>query len=106
MANLGKWAFIGGLAIAVLGGLGLEQTWFVWVLAVLGLIVGFMNVKGPETQSFLLAAIGLMLSATAVQAVPFVGGMVTSVVANLVVFLAPAVLVVALKALFATARMT
>lgn len=104
MANLGKWAFIGGLAIAVLAGLGLEQVWFVWVLAMLGLIVGFMNVTGPETQGFLIAAIGLMLSATAVQAVPFVGDLVTRVVANLIVFIAPAVLVVALKALLATAR--
>ncbi len=104
MANLGKWAFIGGLVIAVLAGLGLEQTWFVWVLAILGLIVGFMNVTGAETQGFLLAAIGLMLSATAVQAVPYVGELATRIVANLVVFIAPAVLVVALKALLVTAR--
>jgi hypothetical protein len=104
MDKIGKWAFIAGLVIAVLAGIGLEQIWFAWVLVILGLVVGFLNVTGEETQGFLLAAIGLMLSATAVQAVPFVGGMVTRIVGNLVVFIAPAVLVVALKALLQTAK--
>jgi hypothetical protein len=45
-----------------------------------------------------------MLSATAVQSIPFVGEMVTRIVSNIIVFIAPAVLVVALKALFETAK--
>jgi hypothetical protein len=104
MANIGKWAFIAGLAIAVLAGLGVDANWVMWLLAVLGLVVGFLNVTSEETQSFTLAAIALMLSATAVQDLPMVGGLLTNVMVNLVVFIAPAVLVVALKGLFATAR--
>ncbi len=104
MSSIGKWAFIAGLAIAMLGGLGLEASWFSVVLAVLGLVVGFLNVTHEETQGFILAAIALMLSASAVQDLPMVGGHLTAVMINLVVFIAPAVLVVALKGLFETAR--
>ena len=104
MEKVGKYAFIVGLVLAVLAGLGLEQTWVAWILALLGLIVGFLNVGEKETQGFLLAAIGLMLSATAIHAIPFVGGMLTRIVAYLVVFIAPAVLIVALKSLLVTAK--
>jgi hypothetical protein len=104
MEKVGKWAFIAGLVLAVVAGLGFQATWMAWVLVVLGLVVGFLNVTAQESRGFLLAAIGLMLSATAVQTIPFVGGIVTRIVSNVIVFVAPAVLVVALKALFETAK--
>lgn len=104
MEKVGKWAFIAGLVLAVVAGLGVQATWIAWVLVVLGLVVGFLNVTAQESRGFLLAAIGLMLSATAVQTIPFVGGIVTRIVSNVIVFIAPAVLVVALKALFETAK--
>jgi len=104
MAKIGKCAFIIGLVIAVAAGLVLQFTWIMWLLAVLGVVVGFMNVTKEETRSFLLAAIGLMLAATSVQVVPFVGDLITRIMSNLVVFIAPAVLVVALKSLFETAK--
>lgn len=104
MQQIGKWAFIVGLVIAVLAGIGLDQTWFTWVLALLGLIVGILNVTSGETQGFLLAAIALMLSANAVQEIPFVGAQLTQILSNVVAFMAAAVLVVALRALFETVR--
>ncbi len=104
MEQLGKWAFILGLVIAVVGGLGFEQAWFVWVLAILGLVVGFLNVTGEESRGFLLAAIGLIVSANAVASIPYVGGAITQILSNIVAFIAAAVLIVALKALFETAR--
>ena len=70
MALVGKCAFVVGLVIAVAGGLGFEQAWFGWVLAVLGLIVGFLNVNDKESQTFLLAAIALIVAASAVGAIP------------------------------------
>jgi len=56
MEAIGKWAFIAGLVIAVLAAF-VDFSWVPWVLAILGLIVGFMNVSDDETQSFLIAAI-------------------------------------------------
>ena len=40
-----KCSFIVGLVIAVAGGIDFEQAWFGWVLAVLGLIVGALNIS-------------------------------------------------------------
>ena len=104
MAQVGKWVFVVGLVIAVAGGVGFEQSWFGWVLAVLGLIVGFLNISDKESQGFLLAAIALIVAANAVGAIPYIGEHVTRIIVNLVLFLGGAVLVVAVKSLFAVAR--
>jgi ATP synthase protein I len=104
MAKIGKITFIVGLVLALLAGLLIHFEWIMWVLALLGLIVGFLNVTKEETRSFLLAAIGLMLAATSVQVLPLVGDLITQIMSNLVCFIAPAVLVVALKSLFETAK--
>ena len=104
MALAGKGALVVGLVIAVVGGLGLDMAWFGWVLAALGLIVGYVNVSDEESHSFLVAAIALILAAGAIGAIPVVGGYADAIIANLVVLLGGAVLVVALKGLFATAK--
>lgn len=100
MDKAGKYAFIAGFAIAVFAGLGFQANWVAWVLAALGVVVGFLNVTGRETRGFLIAAIALILSASAVQSLPFVGGVLTSIVGNVVTFVSAAVLVVALKSIF------
>ena len=104
MALAGKGALVVGLVIAVVGGVGLDMAWFGWVLAVLGLIVGYVNVSDDESHSFLVAAIALILAAGAIGEIPVVGGYADAIIANLVVLLGGAVLVVALKGLFATAK--
>jgi hypothetical protein len=104
MQALGKWAFIIGILLAVIAAFLTQVSWIYWVLAVLGLVVGFLNITAEETRGFLLAAIALILSATAVQGIPLIGQAVTQVMANIVAFIAAAVLVVALKALFETAK--
>ena len=70
MALVGKYAFLVGLVIAVAGGVGFEQAWFGWVIAVLGLVVGFLNISDKESQTFLLAAIALIVATSAVGAIP------------------------------------
>lgn len=100
MAQVGKWAFIAGLVIAVAAGLGFNQPWVGWVLAVLGLVVGFMNVSGSESFRFLVAAIALIVAANALGGLPFVGGYASNIIAYVITFLSAAVLVVALKSLF------
>ena len=100
MEQVGKWAFIAGLVVSVAGGLGFSQSWFGWVLAILGLIVGFLNVAGRESFRFLLASIALIVAANAIGGLPYVGGYATNIIANLIAFLSAAVLVVALKSLF------
>ena len=94
--RIGTWAFIGGILLAVLAGFGqLKEAWPVWVLAVLGLVVGGMNINAEDTKKFLLAAIGLSLSANAVNALPAVGNQITEILANVVVFISAALLFIA-----------
>ena len=66
--------------------------------------VGFLNVTAEETKGFLLSAVALILSASAVQGIPLVGELVTAIMGNLVAFMSAAVLVVALKSLFESAK--
>jgi hypothetical protein len=101
---VGKWAFIAGLVLAVLLGYILGVGWAVWVLAILGVIVGLLNVTREDTERFLLAAIAFGLSVTALNTVPGLGPHITNILGYVAAFVAGAVVVVALKALFQTAR--
>lgn len=102
--KLGRWAFILGLVIAVLAGLFFQPDWAYWMLAILGVIVGLINVTAEETRGFLLAAIALILSATALNTVPVLGKALSLILPFVVAFVSGATIVVALKALFETAR--
>ena len=102
--KVGKWAFIAGLVVAVLAGLFFQPGWAIWVLAILGVIVGFINITAEDTRGFLLASIALTLSATALNSVPVLGTAFSLVFPFVVAFVAGAMIVVALKELFQTAR--
>jgi hypothetical protein len=102
--TIGKWAFIIGLVIAVLAGLFFQPGWAIWVLAILGVIVGLLNVAAEETRGFLLASIALTLSASALNTIPLIGTAFSYVLPFVVAFVAGATIVVALKELFQTAR--
>ena len=105
LAFAGKWAFIIGLVLAVVAGILFEsEEWVFWVLAVLGVIVGLLNVSREDTQGFLLAAIGFLLSATALNLIPIVGETLSQILEYVAAFVAGATIIVALKALFQTAR--
>jgi hypothetical protein len=103
-ARIGKWAFILGLVIAVLAGLLFQPDWAIWVLAILGVIVGLLNVTIEDTRGFLLAAVALTLSATALNTIPIVGTAFELILPFVVAFVAGATIVIALKELFQTAQ--
>ena len=103
-ATIGKWAFIVGLVIAVLAGLFFQPAWALWVLAILGVIVGLLNITAEDTRGFLLAAIALTLSATALNTIPIIGKAFELILPFVVAFVAGAMIVVAFKELFQTAR--
>ena len=104
LQTIGKWAFIVGLVIAVLAGLLFQPEGAIWVLAVLGVVVGLLNVAAEETRGFLLASIALTLSATALNTLPIIGTALSLILPFVVAFVAGATIVVALKELFQTAR--
>jgi len=95
------WVFVGSMLLAILAGLGqLKGNWAVWVLAVLGLFVGFLNISKLEITGFLISAIALRLSAGAIDVIPEIGGFITSILANVVIFTSALLLLVAVKEIF------
>jgi hypothetical protein len=109
--SIGKWAFILGVVIAVIAGLvggwvaGYSPA-ILLVLVILGLIVGFLNIGAKEVNDFLLSAIALILVGTIAQLasidtiIPLLGSVIQSIVSNIAAFVAPAALVVSLKAVY------
>ena len=111
--KFGEWAFIIGVIIAVIIGLfsaslsGDTQGWLVLLLVVLGLIVGLLNVTEKETTPFLIAAAALLITGTAggsLAIIPFIGLSLQGIVQSIAVFVTPAAIVVALKAIQALAK--
>jgi uncharacterized membrane protein len=104
--RVGEYAFLAGIALAILAGLVMQTGGLVAVvLVVLGIIVGLLNVTAKETMPFLTASIALLLAGSAgLEKLPFVGAFVGAVIANIMAFVAPAATIIALKTVFDLAK--
>jgi len=60
---IGAWLFLLGLVIAVIGGFW-SQSWMPWLLGIIGIVVGLVNISEKEVNSFLIAAVAFLLSVT------------------------------------------
>ncbi|MFH0836174.1 MAG: hypothetical protein V1834_03360 [Candidatus Micrarchaeota archaeon] len=107
---IGPWAFILGLVIAIIAGfLGPMDSMYALVIAVLGIIVGILNVSDKEVNLFLLSGIGFLLGASSL--IPVVTGVfgvvsgdlagwIVSILNYVIVFVSPAIAIVGIKALY------
>ena len=103
LVQVGKWSFIAGVVLAILTGF-FAISYIGFVMFVLGLIVGFLNVGDKEVNDYLIAVIALLLiGASAFQALDTlsetIGTFMESVVGNFVSFVAASGIVVAIKAI-------
>ncbi len=111
LQQLGNWAFLLGVIIAVLAGIGttfmgmdsMITAWILFVLVILGIVVGFLNIEDKEVTPFLVAAIALLATSGAIESfrrinlvLPTIGTLIYSIVAHITVFVAPAAIIVAL----------
>lgn len=106
--RVGSWAFIIGLIIAIIAGFWPLGTAMTSTLIILGLIVGFLNVTGKESNSFLFASLVLVVvtstGATALSTIKFVGPMLQNMFSAMMLFIIPAAVIVALKAIYSLAE--
>ena len=118
--NIGEMAFLGGIGLAII--LGLASSMLppmilpiLWgILAVLGIIVGLMNINDKETVSFLVATIAMSMLSTALAPVMgivstwpaggFLVGAINGFLSSIGLFVAPAAFVVAVKAVWKMAK--
>jgi len=108
--KVGHYAFIGGVLVAVIAGL-LQTTsnFFAFSIVLLGFVVGFLNIHTKEFTHFLVAAVALIVAGTtdfSVLNIIFdpLGNVLNSLFHFIQIFVAPAALVVALKAITVLAK--
>ena len=119
--SLGAWAFLIGVVLAIIIGLSTSlisiptltqySSAIYAILAILGIIVGFMNVTSKDSQTFLIAgAVLVIVSNMGMTAVTGsligigVGNIVTSIFGALLALFVPATIIVALKTVFGIAK--
>jgi len=125
MGKVAIWAFIIGALIALLVGLWqaytIEQTptqqvfttdiggWIAWLLAIIGAIVGILAMLGKgtitksEVPAFLMAGIALLVMYSVFQGFsidPWIGSLFKGISQSLAIFIAPAVGILAIKAIW------
>jgi len=101
--GIGRWSFIIGAALAVIAGLaGMMQAWVSTALLILGAVVGLLNITEKEAHSFLLSGIALLMLSPAIGGV--LGGVFADMLQYIAIFAAPAVFIVAIKAVYSLAQ--
>lgn len=103
ITRIGRWAFLGGIVLAILAGF-VAVPYLVVLLFVLGLIVGFLNIKEKESTRFLVAVIVLLLVGVASLELGKLTPVITPILQSFIAFVSAAGLVVAIKQVLATGQ--
>ena len=110
LQKIGPWAFVLGLAVAVILGLfpkalgGINAN--IALLGVLGIIVGLINVTDKEIDRYILGNIGFLVAASAFESVlsalqlGVVSMGLVSIVQNFIYFVAPGLAIVCIREIF------
>ena len=102
--TLGSWAFLIGVIFAVIFMFVTVTSWLPWLLVVLGLIIGLLNITDKEVQPFLMAGLVLVLvsyfGGQGLSTISYLGNLMN----NLLMLFVPATIVVALKSVFVLAK--
>jgi len=114
--KVGHYAFIVGVVVAILLGLASANldantvAWLTSLLVVAGLLVGFINVTGKDTKDFLLTATILVLVASfgadklGLEGVHYIGDYLSGIFQQMLAFIVPATVVIALEEVLQLAK--
>jgi ATP synthase protein I len=107
LPQIGSWSFIVGVIIAIISGFFEYSSSIISVLVLLGVIVGFLNISGSEAMTFLVAAVSMVvissLGAPAFNNIYIIGAPLQQMLNNMIVFIMPASVIVALRAILTLA---
>ena len=104
LVTIGHWAFVLGLVLSIIAGLGGEIPALMIILIVLGLIVGFLNITEKESTPFLVAVIALLVTGVAgLGVIKYIEWMVP-ILNNIIAFVAAAGVIVAIKQVLTIAK--
>jgi len=111
MKELGKWAFLIGVLLAVLSAFTtnfISTSIMVIILFVLGLVVGFLNIERKNSVTFLMGTLVLLVlgvgGISALSEIRFLGiyDYLVTMLGSFVAFVGAAALIVAIKAVLDT----
>lgn len=102
--KIGAWSFIAGLVIALIFAFIPSADWMVWLLGVLGVIIGLLNIGDTEVKEFLIAAIAFVVSASSLVSVFGAFAFIGQFFGNIITLIGPAAAIVAIKALYNLAK--
>lgn len=102
---IGAWAFLIGVILALIIGLfAVTDPIALTILFILGIVVGLLNIRDEEINTFLLAGVVLVIvSSMGAEALEAISQMQGILKALLVMFV-PATIIVALKSVFSVAK--
>ena len=102
---LGSWAFLIGVILAVVFGfMGSLSQNLIYILVILGVIVGLLNIGDEEVSPFLMAGVVLVIVSTLGQSVVASINYFDTILQALTVLFVPATIIVALKHVFSLAK--
>ena len=113
--TVGAYAFIVGVGLSIIMGVLIPPAaWMVAVLAILGLAVALINIKDEEVSGYLLANIAVLIGSNAFNTmlttltIPLKLGAAAvtlqTITGNLVFFVAPGAVLIALRQIYKIAK--
>ncbi|MGB9675399.1 MAG: hypothetical protein ACP5IJ_00795 [Candidatus Nanoarchaeia archaeon] len=95
---------IGVLLAIVFGFFAPEQIYLAVLLALIGIVVGAINITSTEAEKFLIATVALIVAANSFALVPIIGSVLLNVLRYLIAMVAPAAVIVALIVIWKLAK--
>ena len=109
--TIGLLAFLVGIILAIVGGIGYhENSGITLTLVIVGILVGVLNITGKEVLPLLIAAIALIVVGLTKGFAPLndlggeAGTKLNDIVAYIAIFITPAAIISAVRAIWAVAR--
>ncbi|MEM2954351.1 MAG: hypothetical protein QW625_00130 [Candidatus Nanoarchaeia archaeon] len=103
--KIGHYLFLLGVLLAIVFGLIWPGVGYLAaLLAVIGIVVGLLNITAAETKEFLIAVVALIVAANSFALVPLLGTLVLEILKYLIALFAPAAVIVALIAIWKLAK--
>ena len=97
-SNVNQWVALAGLALVVFATFGVPAFWPSWMIPVIGAFIGFAVVG--DVKGFLIAGLALLAAKWGLGHVPVLGHYVQEFTQNLIALVAPAMLVVSVRAIY------
>jgi hypothetical protein len=111
VGTIGLLAFLGGMILAIVGGIWYrDYSSITLALVIMGILVGLLNITGKEVLPLLIAAIALIVVGLTKGFAPLndlggeAGTKLNDIVAYIAIFITPAAIISAIRAVWAVAR--